>query len=158
MYQNHLDQAAADHEKHGKDGSWLRNHFQQKLGFTDAEFAPVRITAQQLESEMKPIDAQITTIALQDHAWLRLHGRSQSAGAPPGHAQVHQLGQTREALIQSKVDNLNQALGPKNASKFQYFIENEWAPHVIVRTMQKGPQGSAHSEIHKPHPWQEVRP
>jgi primosomal protein N'' len=48
-WQNHLDKAAAEHEKQGKDGSWLRDHIQKELGFTDAEFAPVRDSAQRLE-------------------------------------------------------------------------------------------------------------
>ena len=45
VYQNHLDSLATQREQQGRDGSYLRNHFQQKLGLTDAQFALVRSTA-----------------------------------------------------------------------------------------------------------------
>src|SRR5258706_11930780 len=36
-YQSHLDRVGAALEKQGKNGSDFKDHFQQKLGFSDAE-------------------------------------------------------------------------------------------------------------------------
>jgi hypothetical protein len=62
MVQNRLDQLAAKWDQEGKDGSMVRSRFQQRLGFTDAQFALVRSTAQRLESELKTVDAQAMAI------------------------------------------------------------------------------------------------
>src|SRR5216683_2133883 len=57
--QNHLDKAAATREAEGKDGAWLRNHFQDRLGFTGSQFSVIRSTGLRLESELKELQARV---------------------------------------------------------------------------------------------------
>ncbi|HLJ29311.1 MAG TPA: hypothetical protein VKY85_21570 [Candidatus Angelobacter sp.] len=155
MYQNHLDRAAAAHEKQGKDGSWLRNHFQQRLGFTDEQFAPVRTAAQRLAPEITAIKAKAVAIAKEDRIWIkanmggnrpRLVGGDAAANAealtnapvPPGHAQLKQLQQQFEDTIQQEVDSLKSALGPQNAAKLDNLIQNEWSRQVTLIRVPPG--------------------
>jgi hypothetical protein len=148
LYQNYLDRQAAVREKQGKDGQWLRNHFQERLHFTDAQFAIVRQEGLRLETELNAIAAQVKPIIAQDRAWIKLHGRS--VGPPPGHHQVQELRKQREAIIQDEVAKLNQALGAETAAKFQAFIDTEWAPDVTVRTVRP----HAHDpKNNRPVPW-----
>ena len=140
-YQSHLDRAAAAREKEGKDGDWLRSHYQGRLGFTNSQFANVRATAVRLDSELKVIDAQAEVLVRQDRAWRQVQGAARSTPAP-GHAQVQQLRKERDALIQSEVDNLNQALGPDSSAKLQDFIVTEWTRHVTVHRPGLRPRDS----------------
>src|SRR5882762_10047602 len=103
LYQNHLDRAAAAHEAEGKDGSWLRDHFQQKLGFTPSQFANVRATGLRLESKLKELDSDAKAIAQTEHA-----ARLQNPNAPRvPNPQLQDLMKQREELIQREIDSLN---------------------------------------------------
>ncbi len=144
LYQNYLDRKAAIRQKQGKDGSELRNHFQRRLQFTDAQYEVVRQAGLQLEADLKIESAKAAPIIAQDREWIKLHGRS--SGPPPGHSQVQRLQKEREAVITNAVDRLNQALGPQTSAKFQSFIDTEWAPHVTVHTVH----ARAHDPKHNP--------
>lgn len=155
MYQNHLDRAAAAHEKQGKNGNWLRNHFQQRLGFTDEQFAPVRTSAQRLAPELAAIKAKAVAIAKQDRVWIKANMAGnrprlvvgdptarvealKNAPLPPGHAQLKQLQQQFEDTIQQEVDSLKTALGPQNAAKLDNLIQNDWSRQVTLIRVQPG--------------------
>jgi hypothetical protein len=144
LYQNHLDRVAAIRDKQGKSGEPLRNHFQQRLHFTDAQFAIVRSEGLRLETELNTVNAKVKPIVAQDREWIKLHGRS--AGPPPGHPQVQQLQKEHEAVIGNSVERLNRALGAETATKFQSFIDIEWAPQVTVHTFHP----RAHDPKHNP--------
>src|SRR5579863_6986071 len=68
MHQNYLDQVASQREREGKDGTWLRKYYQQRLGLTDSEFAPVRESAVRLQAELNEIDAKAKTVVDDLHA------------------------------------------------------------------------------------------
>ncbi|HMD83987.1 MAG TPA: hypothetical protein VKO18_04710 [Terriglobia bacterium] len=142
LYQNHLDKVATQREQQGKNGAWLRNHFQNELGFTDAQFAVVRATAQRLETELKGVDAQAKAIIDADHAAHR-----QQSGSPhtwrPVPPELKALQQQHEAVIQSEVSHLKGALGPDLAAKLDALLQSELARNVTVqRFHHPGPDPS----------------
>lgn len=137
MYQNYLDRQAAMLEQKGENGAELRNHFQEKLHFTDAQFGVVREAALRLQAQLDDFNAQIKPILAQDREWIKLHGRS--SGPPPGHAVVQQLQKQHESLIANAVSELNQALGPESSSQLKTYIDTEWASHVTVHQFRPRP-------------------
>jgi hypothetical protein len=145
LYQNYLDRKAIIRQQQGKDGLALRNHFQRRLQFTDAQYEVVRQAGLKLEADLKAESAKAAPIIAQDREWIKLHGRSE--GPPPGHSQVQQLQKEREAVITSAVEQLNQSLGPQNSAKFQTFIDTEWAPHVTVHTVHARPHDPKHNPV-----------
>jgi hypothetical protein len=132
LYQAHLDKAAAAREQQGRDGSWLRNHYQQRLGFTDSEYALVRESAVQLESDLKRIDAEVQAVIEADRAQ---HSRVLGSpnDLPPVPQRLLELRDERERMIQRDVDSLKGVLGPKLAAKLDSFLESEFAPNVTVQ-------------------------
>lgn len=122
LFQNHLDLLAAQREQQGKDGSWLRDHFQKKLGFADADYANVRATAQRLEPELKSLDAQAKAIIDAAAATQGLHsGIPQTLPVPPA---LHALKLQHESMIESEVANLKTALGPQLSAQLDKFLQN----------------------------------
>jgi len=138
MYQNHLDQAAAQHEANGKDGTWLSNHFEQKLGFTDAQFAIVRAAAQRLAPEIRALDAQAKAFIDADHAAnpRQPGSRPPSRPTPP---QITALMHQHEAVIQQEVTNLKRALGPDLAARLDNFLQTQFALNVTVQNVPPNP-------------------
>jgi len=61
-WQIHLDKTAAEHEKQGKSGAWLRNAIRNQLHFTDQQFAPITQSAQRLAASLNAIDAKAKPI------------------------------------------------------------------------------------------------
>lgn len=148
MHQNHLDRSAAVREQQGKDGNWLRHYYQQKLGFTDSEFQPVRDTAQRLETELKQINDRVKAVVAADRA---SHPRTLSnpADLPPPIPELAQLGQQHEAVLQNEMDKLRKALGPKHSAKLDAFLQKDFAPNVTIRLVSP-PQ--AHVPSRQPAP------
>lgn len=132
MHQNHLDAVAASRQQQGRDGKWLRDYYQKKLGFTDAQFASVRSAAQRLESELKEIDAKVKAVIDADHA---VHPRrlASPSDLPPIPPQLLALRDQREVLIEHEASALKTALGPQQAAKLDAFLENEFAPNVRLQ-------------------------
>lgn len=135
MYQNHLDSAAAANEKKGKDGSWLRGHIQQKLGFTDSEFTSMRESAQRLEKTIAAIDAKAQAIIKVDRAQYG-KGLLPAGVQPPGWSQLQDLNQERETAITDEISKLNDALGPENAAKLQEYIQTNFSSNVTKSPSQ----------------------
>jgi hypothetical protein len=140
LYQNHLDRAAAAHEKQGKDGAWLRDHFQKRLAFTPAQFNVVRQSAQSLEPQLRDIQSKAMVVVQADR---EMAGIVMPTGRPPvpggvrnvnqprpGRAQLKQLQLQHEAAIQSEMNKLQQALGPELAAKLDNFLQTDWSRHV----------------------------
>jgi hypothetical protein len=138
--QDHLDRAAAQLEKQGKSGAWVRDHYQKKLGFTDAEYAPVRESAQRLETELNAIDAKVQkTVAAVRAAHSRVV-RSPSE-LPPVLPELFTLRDQHEAVIQQEVVSLKAELGPKRAAKLDTFLQNEFAPKITRQVVTPPPIG-----------------
>jgi hypothetical protein len=134
LYQSHLDKTAAAREQQGKDGNWLRNHYQQRLGFKDTDFALVREAAARLESDFQRIDSEVRTIIKADRA---RHPRVLSSphDLPPVPRRLLELRDEREAVMQSDLDSLRGALSPELVAKLDAFLEKEFAPNVKIQYM-----------------------
>jgi hypothetical protein len=131
MWQDHLDRAAAERVKNGKDGKWLSNYAQKQLGFSDTDFAHVRESAQHLATVVAGFDAQAKSLVQADLA-LYANGKLAPNDPPPDLAKVKQLTQDRENAINDEITRLNAALGPNNAAKLKAYISAEFSSHVTV--------------------------
>lgn len=110
-WQNHLDQAAAEHEKHGKDGRWLRDYVQNRLGVETDQFAPVHVSAQRLTEALQEIDKHVRTILYEERtAGVQLY-ISTSTDSDNG-SQLHQLTLDRQQAIHDEIARLRDEMGP----------------------------------------------
>ncbi|MGO9096736.1 MAG: hypothetical protein ACLQGV_16140 [Bryobacteraceae bacterium] len=147
-FQNHLDRVAAELDKQGKDGSGLRNHFQQTLGFDDSQFGAVRETALTLEAKLKDQDAKAKAIIDATRAKYprALHS---PADLPPVPPELVQLQRERDSIIEEQVAALKAKLGATPASTLDAFLEHHFAPTVTVNHV--GPP-RPHNPAHHPLP------
>ena len=120
MEVNHSDRTAANRGLKGRDGTPLRNLDETNLGFSDDQFKPIRATAQRLEAELREIDAKIKAVTDADRAAHHL---------PP---ELQALHQRSEAMFESEVSNLKQALGPDLAARLDLFIQTNFARMVTA--------------------------
>jgi len=119
VYQNHLDTVAAAQSAQGQDGSWLSGDLQRRMGFSDADFAPIRASSVRLSSELQALAAQATAI--------------QTAGASSSNsAQLKALATQREADINAEIASLKQALSPAKITAFETFITQFFAPKTLT--------------------------
>jgi hypothetical protein len=132
LHQHHLDKVAAEREKQGRDGRWLRNYYQQKLGFSGADFEVIRQAAQGLQSELDDLDAEVRTVTQAERA---RHSRVLASpnDLPPVPPRLIELRDKREALIERHANNLKIALGARASAKLDNYLENEFAPNVRVQ-------------------------
>ena len=143
MYQKHLDHAAAEHAKKGKDGSWLSEHFQKELHFTDEQMAAVRGSSQHLDQALRGLGEQMRTVLTTDRALYAQH--LISAGTPPpGRPQLLALKNQRETLIGDEVVRLNEALGADAAGRLKNFLEKDFARSVNVYDVRTAPRRDLH--------------
>jgi hypothetical protein len=99
VYQNHLDTEAAAKVAQGQDGSGLRNHLQARMGFADADYAPIRTASVRLTAEMMALNAQAAAI--------RSAGLSSATSA-----QMQALTVQREAKINAEISYLSRHCRP----------------------------------------------
>ena len=125
LYQNHLDKAAAERELEGKDGAWLRNSLQKRLGFSSSQFALVRASALRLDSKLKANTAQAQTILQTDRA-ARLSSLATPQAVSSPSAEIKNLSKQREDTILAEESDLDRKLGPVAATKLQTFLKNEF--------------------------------
>lgn len=119
IYQNHLDREAAAQAAIGKDGSWLRNHFQQKLEYSDADFAAIRTSSARLTAEVNALNAQAAAIMAAGHSSTSI-------------AQLKALTATREADINAEVAYLRQTLSPEKIAKFEALLVQLFSTKNVV--------------------------
>ncbi len=131
LLQNHLDRVAAAHEQQGQDGSALRNYYQQRIGFTDSQFALVREAGLRLEPELRAIDAEVKAVIDADHA---RHPRvlASPKDLPPVPPELTELQRKREQTIEYEVGSLKLALGARQTAKLETFLTHEFAPSVTA--------------------------
>jgi hypothetical protein len=134
IYQSQFDAQAAAVEAQGGDGTWMRNHLQIRMGFSDADFAPIRDSAQRLSSELAALDAQAATIV--------------AAGDPSTTAaQLQALDDQREAYINAEISTLKQALSPERITAFETFITQFYAPNPQTIQTTPPPGQTAPTEV-----------
>ena len=109
-YQTHLDEVAAALQEQGKDGSEFRDHFQRLLGFTNAEYAPVRASAQHLVARLREHDAKIKSVIDASRARTPRTIRS-AADLPPVPQELKDLQTERENIIQHEITTSMQPSG-----------------------------------------------
>ena len=152
LYQNHLDRAAAAHDAQGKDGSWLRNLLQEKLGFTGSQFSVVRSTGLRLESELKDINARgMNIIKAQQAVSPQTSTQTSLSSSPP--PALNDLAKEREDIIQAEMEYLNRELGPLASQKLQSVVESIFnqnetvhfsiAPHHVPKHIPPQPDREA---------------
>lgn len=138
LSQNRLDRLAAQRQQQGIDASYLRNHYQRELGFTDAQYMLVRSTAQRLETELHAVDGQARAIIQADRA-----ANPVLPGAPhtwrPVPPELKALQQQRGGAIQSEVANLKTALGSELATRMDTFLQKRLSPQAGAQTSHPGP-------------------
>jgi hypothetical protein len=137
-FQNQLDRAAAARDRQGKDGSGLRNHYQNELGFTDAQFDAVRQAGLRLESELKQQDAKAKAVI---DAVRAQHPRvlKSAADLPPVPPELVELQKGRNDLIDQEVDHLKTELGPAAAAKLDNYLQRNFASNVKVQSVPPPP-------------------
>ena len=121
LYQNFQDQQAAAREQQGKDGKWTRSHLQGMMGFTDAEFAPVRASSERLAAEYKALDAKAKS--------LRAIGSSTTIDA-----QLKQLSGQRTADLNAEVAFLKRSLPPDRITAFESFLTQFFSSKSAAHT------------------------
>jgi hypothetical protein len=131
IYQQHLEDTANAREKQGLESEWLRNYVQAKLGFTDAEYAPIRASASRLNTEVLAMNGQAKTIIAADRA-ARRKGLIPADEAPPGIAKLKTLTGQREAAIQSEIDSINKTLSVDKQAALQKFLTGQFSQNVIA--------------------------
>jgi len=97
----------------------LSGDLQRKMGFSDADFAPIRASSVRLSSELQALDAQAAS--------LRAAGISSSNAA-----QLKALAVQREADINVEIASLKQALSPDKITAFEAFITQFFAPKTLT--------------------------
>lgn len=147
-WQNHLDRAAAEHEKQGKDGRWLRDYIQNRLGIETDQFAPVHESAQRLTEELQATDKQVRTILDQK----RLAGL-QSHTSPPtdsgNDSQLHQLTLDRQQAIHDEIARLQGEMGPDAFERLNSKLinQNVQQPQTYFRRTDEATQSSGQQSV-----------
>jgi len=119
MYQNHLDTTSAANTALGQDGSGLRDHLEKGMGFSDAEFAPIHVSAAQLANEISTLDARAAIIK---------SGKITASS----YVQLAALTQQREADINAEVLSIRQALPPDRVQRLESFLTTFFSPTNAV--------------------------
>ncbi len=134
-FQQHLDEAVAAREKTGKDlqgGPALRASLQNQLGFSDADYAPIRTSSERLVPIVKALDAQAAAINASIKS-LKQNGIVPSGGASPDPEKLQALHAQREVAINAEIASLTQALSPQNKAALDRFLVQFFAPKNTVR-------------------------
>jgi hypothetical protein len=115
VLQHYLDTKAAAQEAQGKDGSGLRKRLQTTLGWSDADYAPMRTSSVRLTQEVTSLDQQALTI------------RAVSTSAA-SQDQLKALTAQRETDINAEISFLGQKLSPDKKKTFETFLTRFFSP------------------------------
>lgn len=137
IYQHQLDQLAIEHERQGKDGAWLHSYLQTKLAMSDAEFQPIRESANRLNSGITDLNAKAKPLMFAAQA-ARSKGGATVPDAQDYRAKLTEMTGQREALINKEIEALNEALGPEMARRLQNYVQNTFSKSVSMVHMTPG--------------------
>jgi len=140
-WQNHLDKVAAEREKQGKDGAWLRNALRNQLHFTDAQFAPIRESAQRLDASLQIIDAKAKPF-LDSYHQKHLTTTASAADRASLHSQLEPIRSERKNAMTAEIATLNQNLGADAAGKLRHFIDQQFSKSASAQAQAKTSQGN----------------
>ena len=120
----HLDEAAAEHEKRGESGAWLRTHLEESLGLSPAEVDLVRQAARRNAVEVETFNEKIYSAVRTYRA---------NFGNNPLPPEISDLLQQEAAATMRTVSDLEEKLGSGAASKLENWRESHLAQvHRIV--------------------------
>lgn len=128
VFQNFLDSKAAEMDAKARDGRSLHNNLQMRMGFSDAEYAPIRASSGRLSSRLKALDAQAAAIRAEGASPLKV-------------ARFKALTAQREIYINAEISALKKSLPPDRIAAFESFITQFFAPKPL--TVQITPSGQA---------------
>jgi hypothetical protein len=128
VYQNHLDTKAAELATQGKNGDSVRNALQNKLGWSDADYAVLRGSASRLAVDANAIAAQ--TVAIRPGG--------QSVSNP---AQLGALRTQRNAHLNNEVTTIRNLLPSDKVVAFEsfltrFFIQTGPSAHPVAASGQ----------------------
>ena len=148
VYQVHLDQVAAEHEKQGKDGRWLRDHFEKELGFSDGELGTIRATAVYVTEQVKILNDRAVGIISSDvFAPRDINGQRKLTLS--GVDRLKLLNQDREDLLKTQIANLNRHLGPTASQTLEHYLLTRVATQTSVVKGQTPPPASGKTSSDK---------
>jgi len=131
IHQNDLDNLAAQLTTQGSDGLALRNDMQTRLGFSDADYAPIRTSAQRLATELQPIESQLKS--MQGSGW--------------NGSQAQALIAQRETYIGNEIYNLSIELSAPNKAALESFMTAFFALKNVSVTFPPAAGSSAGKEV-----------
>jgi hypothetical protein len=115
IYVSVLDKKADERAAQGQEGEWLRKDLQNRLQFSDADFAPIRASSQRLASQMTALNEQ-------------LHSLSSAPPSASKSAQIKALINQREATIENEIASLTQTFSPQKRAALEAFMTQFFAP------------------------------
>lgn len=118
LFQNHLDTRASELEAQGKDGTPLRKLLQNKIGFSDADFAPIRASSQRLGSEWKDFNQQAM-------------GIRRATPGPERDEKWRALIKRRDDSTQREVQYLGGVMTPQKRTAMENFLRQFFAPKKL---------------------------
>jgi hypothetical protein len=130
--QSRIDREANLREKNGKDGAGLRNHFRQKLQFTETEFASMRETGLRIDSQIKVVDAKVKDFIKAYRQQNPLPAAS-DAVARPIPPEIKAFTKECDSIIENEVARLKEFLNPEHAAKLENFVTTQLVTHSVVQ-------------------------
>jgi hypothetical protein len=125
IHQSDLDGIASKLTAQG--GLTLRNDLQTNLGFSDADYAPIRTSSQRLAAELDPIEGQLKSLR----------------NSPERASQAQALIAQRESYINNEVYNLSIELSAQNKALLEKFMTTFFAPENISAAVPATSVGKA---------------
>jgi hypothetical protein len=134
VYQNHLDQTAAQMEKEGKSGTLVRSFIQTKLNMSDTRFEPIHRASDRLSASLADLNGRaqhLRSLYIQSKPPLDgiLSPEQQNL-----HDQLKKLNVEREELLTEQMNALENELTVDDRTAFREFLTKQIAPGVRVVT------------------------
>ena len=114
-HQNELDEWAERQAAKGHDGSALRNHMQKDMGFSDADYAPIRASSVRLTAELTALNAQAVALGA-------------GGTSPAGNSQMMALFAQRDTDVNAEVAYLKSSLPPDKIAKLEAYMVQFFSP------------------------------
>ena len=132
MYQNHLDQKAAEMEKDGKSGTAVRSLIQTKLSMSDTKFEPFHRASERLSASLANLNSRAQHLrSLYIQSSPPLDG-ALSPEQQKLHDQLKELNVEREELLTEQMNALDNELAVDDRAAFREFLAKQIAPAVTV--------------------------
>lgn len=147
-WQNHLDQVADEHEKRGKDGRWLRDYVQNRLGLEEGLFAPVHESAQRLAETLQTIDQEARAI-LDEKRMASLQSRTSTSTDSGNSTQLHQLTLDRQQAIHDEIVRLRDEMEPDAFERLNGKLDKQTVqqPQIYFRRTGEAAKSSGQQSV-----------